>query len=83
VFVPDEPFQPSPIIGVGSCDIEQNILFINETKWYEIWSRPKGGAQKIVKFQNFSLLLFKFYGNILDSFEFRKFETQYKSNGKR
>ncbi len=29
---------------LGNCDIcaEQNILFINETKWYEIWLRPKG-----------------------------------------
>ncbi len=86
MFAPDEPFQPSPMLGEGNCDIGQKILFVNETKWYEIWSRPKGGAQNIVKFQNFSLLLWqllKIYRNISDSFECRKFETQYKSGGKR
>jgi hypothetical protein len=31
-------------MGVGICDIsaEQKILFVNATKWYEIWPRPKG-----------------------------------------
>jgi hypothetical protein len=26
---------------------QQKILFINETKWYKIWSRPKGWVKKI------------------------------------
>jgi hypothetical protein len=34
---------------VGKCKIhaEQNISFLNETKWNEILSRPKGWVQKI------------------------------------
>jgi hypothetical protein len=31
-------------LSIGSCDFraEQKILFMNETKWYEIWPRLKG-----------------------------------------
>ncbi len=31
---------------ISNCE-EQNISFMNETKWYEIWLRLKGWVQKI------------------------------------
>ncbi len=35
--------------NLGNCDIcaEQKILFVNETKWYEIWSRLKELSQTV------------------------------------
>ncbi len=45
----DALFQLSWLEILGNCDInvERKILFMNETKWYKIWPRPKGWVQKI------------------------------------
>jgi hypothetical protein len=39
------------LLTIGSCDIctEQNILVMNETKWYEIQPKSKDRVQKIFR----------------------------------
>jgi hypothetical protein len=47
-----------PSVRIGKCDIcvEQNILFVNETKWYKIWLRTKKLSSKNLTNLNFTVL---------------------------
>ncbi len=59
---------------LGKCDTraEWNILFFNETKWYEIWPRPKDWI--FMKYARFCL----HYSKFLETFQTLSNFTNFK-----
>jgi hypothetical protein len=51
------------LLGNSAIHVEQNISFMNETKWYKIKHRPKGWVQIII------------FCSIWVSFEFCQFQS--------